>query len=217
MAAIGIIDDREQDRKLIVETIGFGIAEDEWEIIDNAPLLRLIDYPAWITENEISVLIVDEIFDALINGKAVDYQGHDIVSFVRKRMPSLPIFVITAYENREPLLKRYKHVEEIISRIAFGRNPDNFIPRIIRSAQKFLSVYENELNDLSNFAQKAASGQAISNDELSRVEAIRLHLGIAFPIESIWDINNWDKEARKLVDKLEKLRIELETRINRNL
>ena len=216
MATIGIVDDREQDRRLIAEIISLGTAEDGWDIVDNAPLPSLLDYPTWITENEISVLVIDEIFDALINGKAVKYQGHDIISFVRERMPSLPIFVITAYQNEDLLRARYKHVEEIIPRIDFSKKPEDFIPRIIRSAQNFLSVYEAELNELSDFAQKAALGTDIDSAELSRVEAIRQHLGIAFPIESISNINDWIKEASDLADKLEKLRIKLQARANRN-
>jgi hypothetical protein len=218
MATIGIIDDREIDRRMIVRFTKLGNKEKGWEVVDSPPFESLDDYPSWIASQKISALIIDERLDeAMVNGRAVSYQGHDLVDFVREHIHTLPIFVITAHITDALLQDRFKDVEDIIDRRQYGREYPKYVPRIIRSAQKYTSVFEKELSQLSSFAQKMATGETITEEERSHAEAIRTKLGIAFPIESISDISNWVDEAGNLIQELEDLRKDLEQRIGKDI
>lgn len=109
MTMIGVIDDRDVDRQMIVDGIGLGNKEGGWGIINTVPLPALDEYPAWISQNKICALVLDELLDEKVNnGKAVDYQGHDLVDFVRERFRTLPIFVVTAHSSDLVLQERFK-------------------------------------------------------------------------------------------------------------
>lgn len=218
MATIGIIDDRDVDRSMIVRFTKRGNSQEGWDVVDSPPFERLDDYPSWIAAQKISALIIDERLDeVLINGRAVNYQGHDLVDYLREHIKNLPIFVITAHITDRLLQDRFKDVEDIIDRRRYGSEYANYVPRIIRSAQKFTSIFEKELSQLSTFAQKIATGETVTEEERNRAEAIRANLDIAYPIESISDISNWVTEANQLVEQLESLRGDLEKRMGKNI
>lgn len=216
MATIGIIDDRDVDRKMIVRFTKLGNDQPGWDVIDSAPFEQLDDYPSWIAAQKISALIIDERLDeALINGKAVSYQGHNLVDFVREHIKNLPIFVITAHITDTLLQDRFKDVEDIIDRRQYGRDYPKYVPRIVRSAQQYTLVFQEELSQLSTFAQKIAAGRSITENERNRAEAIRTKLSIAYPIESLSNINNWVNEATNIIEQLEELRKDLENRMGK--
>lgn len=214
MTAIGVIDDRDKDREMIVSGIRLGNKEDGWIIVDDLPLPSLDEYPAWISQNKICALVIDELLDEkIIKGVAVDYRGHDLVDYIRKRIPTLPIFVITAHANDDILQERFKDVEEIIARDEFGRLYKNYVPRIIRSAQQYLNIFQNDLNELSIIAQKTAMGEEVSFDEYYRAQAIKTKLDIAFTTDDILNISNWLEDVAILIDKIEKLRKDIESKL----
>jgi hypothetical protein len=216
MSSIGIIDDRDVDRKLIVDGLSLSLGDDErgWNIIDSVPLTTLDEYPSWISQNKICVLVIDELLDEITNnGTAVNYRGHDLVDFIRGRFATLPIFVVTAHSNDLVLQERFKDVEGIIDRKDYGQSYRKFAPRIVRAAQQYLNVFQNELSELSELAKKTATGVKISDDERLRADAIRTKLDIAFSINSISGMNEWINEANNLVKQIEKLREEIERKV----
>jgi len=217
MATIGVIDDRNEDRQIIVDGINLGKHDDSWNVVDNKPLTNLEEYPAWISENKICSLVIDELLNEKVNGgNAVEYKGHDLVDYIRKRFATLPIFVITSYSNDPSLRQRFKDVEDIVERQVFGQDYKNYAPRIIRAAQQYLNVFQTELNELSLFAQRAATGEIISNEEQARAQAIQTKLDIAYSIGTISDISVWLHEATDLVDKIEELRKEIEKKTGKD-
>jgi hypothetical protein len=213
MTMIGVIDDRDVDRQMIVDGIGLGNKEGGWGIINTVPLPALDEYPAWISQNKICALILDELLDEKVNqGKAVDYQGHDLVDFIRERFRTLPIFVITAHSSDLILQERFKDVEEIIDRGEFARAYSKYVPRITRSAQQYLNIFREELNALAIYAQKVATGGTITDDEKKNAQAIQTKLGAAYSLNSVTDISSWLDEATSLVGKIEELRKEIENK-----
>lgn len=95
MAAIGVIDDREEERQIIVDGITLGQGDNSWNVVDDNPLAGLDEYLAWISQNKICSLVIDELLDEKVNnGSAVDYKGHNLVDYIRQHFPTLPIFVV---------------------------------------------------------------------------------------------------------------------------
>ncbi len=216
MATIGVIDDRDEDRNMIVETISLANKEEGWNIVDKQPLKRLDEYPAWIGQNKICALVIDELLDEVINdGTAVDYKGHDLVDFLRNKFPTLPIFVITAHAGDPSLQERFKDVEGIVDRREYGRMYNNYVPRFIRAAQQYLKIFREELNQLSIFAQKVATGEATSVEEQELAQAIQTKLDIAYSTSSLSGISTWVNEATLLIDKIEILRKEIQQKLEK--
>ncbi|MBV6400192.1 MAG: hypothetical protein CNIPEHKO_00475 [Anaerolineales bacterium] len=216
MTSIGVIDDRNEERQIIVGGIRFGKNDDAWNIVDSKPLTSLEEYPAWIGQNKICVLVIDELLDEKINGGvAVEYKGHNLVDYIRQRLPTLPIFVITSYSNDPSLLERFKDVEGIVERQDFSSNYKDYVPRIIRAAQQYLNVFQEELNELASFAQRIATGEPLSYEEQTRAQAIQTKLDIAYSINAITDISNWLDEATTLVSKIQELRKEIEKKLGK--
>jgi len=213
MIAIGVVDDRDEDLQLIVDGIRLGLKEQEsaWFIIGERPFQSIDDYPSWISEHKICSLVIDEMLDeAMIDGNAVDYRGHELVDYIRHRFPTLPIFVITAYGNDPSLRDRFSDVEDIIDRAAFGTTYADYVPRITRAAQKYLEIFQAELNLLSNYAYKAAVGESISDDEMTQAQAIQKRLDIAYSLQSITEVSTWLNKAANLVDEIEEVKQEIE-------
>lgn len=214
MTSIGVIDDRNEERQIIVDGIKFGKNNDAWTVIESKPLTKLEEYPAWIGQNKICALVIDELLDEKINGGvAVEYKGHNLVDFIRQHIPTLPVFVVTSYSNDPSLRERFKDVEDIVERQIFSSNYRDYVPRIIRAAQQYLNVFQEELNELALFAQKIATGEAVSDEEQTRAQAIQTKLDIAYSINAISDVSSWLDEATILVNKLEELRKEIQNRL----
>ena len=214
MTSIGVIDDRNEERQIIVSGIRFGKNDDAWNIVDSKPLTKLEEYPAWIGQNKICALVIDELLDEKINGgTAVEYKGHDLVDFIRQHFPTFPIFVVTSYSNDPSLRERFKDVEDIVERQIFSSNYKDYVPRIIRAAQQYLNVFQEELSELALFAQRVATGEAVSDNEQARAQAIQTKLDIAYSINAISDISNWLDGASEIVEKIEELRKEIENRL----
>ncbi|GAB1471743.1 hypothetical protein MASR2M66_26210 [Chloroflexota bacterium] len=216
MTSIGVIDDRNEERQIIVDGIRFGKNDDAWNIVDSKPLTKLEEYPAWIGQNKICALVIDELLDEKINGGvAVEYKGHNLVDYIRQHFPTLPIFVVTSYSNDPSLRERFKDVENIVERQIFSSNYKDYVPRIIRAAQQYLNVFQEELNELALFAQRAAIGEPMSDEEQTRAQAIQTKLDIAYSINAISDVSNWIDEATTLVSKIEELRNEIQNRLGK--
>ena len=61
MPTIGVVDDRKDQRELLVGQIRHHLRNySEWEALETPPFEDINDYPSWISENNISVLILDE-------------------------------------------------------------------------------------------------------------------------------------------------------------
>jgi hypothetical protein len=209
MPKIGIIDDRDDFRETILRSIDIELQEN-WQSIAIAPLPRIEDYPAWITEQEVAVLLLDEKLNEQIEsgGKDVGYEGHDLVEFLRKHMPTFPLFVVTSYVNGEELIKKFSDVEGIIARDEFLKKAGEYAPRFFRAGQQFLQVFQSELNELAEKAHKIAVGEATEED-IEKANAIREKIGLVFPSESLRDRSEWLKKIEEKIEEFKKLNAEI--------
>lgn len=205
MPAIGLIDDRKDYRESVKILIEAELQE-RWTVEELSPLDRLADYLKWIDDFEIGAIILDEKFERRSNSKSklAQYQGHDLVDFIRSHYPTLPIFIITAYDETPELKNKFKDVEEILSKKEFGVKSKAYVARILRSAQRFLDTFQAELEELSETATKIATGKAKKKD-IARAKAIQEKILISFPLELIDSRAKWLQEMEDNLQKLEQL------------
>ncbi len=215
MSRIAIIDDRRDLRETLKRSLDLEL-ENSWESIDIDPMPELGMYHSWIIENDIAALIIDErLHEELTDSnKKVYYTGHDLVDFLRGYYPTLPLFVVTSYPEEEGLTERFKDVEEILERTDFIRNIENWVPRILRAAQRYIETYQSELEELSEKAEKIAKGEANEND-IKRAKALRSKIGIAFPATSLQENIGTIKELEDKIGELELLQKDIQKHFDR--
>ncbi len=216
MSVIGIVDDRDDVRAIMIDNVRLALP-DGWEAIDIPPWNTLDNYPSWISQEEIVALIIDERLNEVANANgAVDYEGHDLVDYMRQHMPEFPIFVVTSYKEDAPELgERFKDVEDIIERNNFYERSGDYIPRIIRAGQRYLQTFEQELAELADFAKRSAAGEDISTGEYERAKAIQTKIETAFPIENIASRGEWLSQMEQLIAELETLKTDIEQQTKR--
>jgi hypothetical protein len=205
MPSIAIVDDRNDQRETLKSLIDLG-DHGEWEIIADNPLNNLDDYPSWIRESDVSVLVLDEkLNETNLN---ISYSGHELVDFIRSRIPDLPIFIVTSWIEVEEIKSRFKDVEDIIYRHDFVTTPQNYIPRFLRAGQKFSSVFKEELSNLSTISKRIVEQRA-TPDEIEKAKAIKSKLSLEFDVDTLNSkselLKKFDielKEFKKLKDEI---------------
>lgn len=172
---IAIIDDLKDQRETMAGLMRT-VVSDNWEVIDMDPFENLEDYPAFINEQDVAVILLDE---KLKTSSTVEYEGHDLVKYIRERLHTLPIYVVTSFEADSELAGSFSDVEQIISRQDFSDNIDKYYPRIMRAGQHFIEDFKKDLSDLNTMTQKIVMGTADGND-IQQVQAIQTKLNLAF-------------------------------------
>lgn len=205
-AMIGIVDDRVSYRTTLKKRIEIELKKQKgsWAVIDIDPFVNMGEYISWIMESEIAVLILDEKLHEGASGKPnVDYNGSDLIMFLRERLKDFPVYIITSYDNDEDLQKKFSCFEEIWNRDNFYSKPGVYMPRLIRAGQRFLRAHRDQLSRLSELSKKIAAGQATS-DEKKELEAIQANLQIPFtPIIS--DRESWLSQYEGKLKELDEL------------
>jgi len=202
MPTIGIIDDKKSQRESAQRIISNYLSENygEWECVDTYPFRDKVDYVNWIVENDIAVLILDEQLtgEKSSQGWNVDYDGHDLIVFIRETYPTFPVFAMTAYGAKtQELVDRYNLFEDILEDKDFYSKPEQEIDRFVRSGQRFTDTNLEELNKVSLVSKLLAEGKQVSQEDISEAKAIQERLGLPFTIDSI-------KNRSEAVDLLEK-------------
>jgi DNA-binding NarL/FixJ family response regulator len=215
--AIAVIDDRQPIRETLRELLALKIENEEgWEVVDVAPLRSLTEYPGWIDEASVAVVLTDERLhegaeaDA---GEPVEYNGHDLVDFLRPRYPSLPIYVVTAYPFEEPLATRFGRVEDVIIKGELTDKAGEYAERFVRAGSNFFEEHQAELERLASLSRTAALGEA-NADEIAEMRALQERLGIPFDTSTasrsqwmgafeaaIADLERVEKQLQKLKPK----------------
>ena len=213
MPAIGIVDDRKDQRVTITRQIGVHLPKEQnWEAIDIAPLKRIGDYPSWIAENNISVLTIDERLHeaAEESTEAADYSGHEVVDYLRAKFKTLPIYIISAFSDDEAVQRRCSSVEGIFDRTDFSSHAELYVTRFVRLGTKFYQENRQELERLAELSRKIARGVA-TPDEIA--EAGGLQLSQSLPFEPFQARSEWLTKMEQAVADLS----DLEKRIRQHL
>jgi hypothetical protein len=211
MATIAIIDDKE-DQSTTVKT-NFELVLDELgsdiKVITSFPLMEPESYFEFITNNEVSALVLDEkLNDDMFNGQGpVDYKGNEVVSLIRSKIKEIPIFTITTFDHDQELLEKFSEYDQVINRGEFYDNPEKFVPIVVRSIQRFLNQNIDELSEFNELTKNAASGN-IDEEGNKRLEALQIKLHL--PLMDFNDRDSWLKEYDKQIENLEALKKEIE-------
>ncbi len=208
MPAIGVIDDRSDVRQTISRRISRYLRQHAtWTCEDSAPLERLDYYPSWLTEHEIVVLVLDERLREQVEEGAqpVTYDGHDVVDFIRARLPTFPIFVVTGWDDDEALSERFGAVEDVVNREGFARGAKGYTDRFVRAGTRFWEENQKELEELGRIARKVALGDA-SEEDLKEARSLQQKMELAFVVDELYDRASWLDQMEASLAELETIR-----------
>lgn len=175
MTVIAIIDDRVDMRESVADRIRLGLEDLHlaWEVIADEPLASIADYPAWIAENGVCLLVLDEKLGEQIgsSGIATTYAGHEVAAMLRERLPDLPQLIITSIKNSDEL-DGAAELDAIVQRDEFDKHWRVHVERMVRLATRFVDRNEAELSELTDLSHKVVD-HAATQEDLERLNALR--------------------------------------------
>lgn len=220
MSKIGIIDDNHDQRetlRLALETY-LEILDSSLEVVDIFPFdtETFDEYFVWIKHEDIICLIFDErMHNETEDGVGpVGYRGNELISIIREKYKDIPVYVITSNKTDEELIAKFSEFEDIILRQEFIDEGEKYVNRIIRASQRFLDENVDELDEFQELSEKVASGKNTEKD-LTRLKAIQTKLHLPLDI-NLGERKDWLDEYEQRIDELEKLKIELESKLREN-
>lgn len=215
---IGIIDDNFDQRETLRLSLGVYLENNNstFEVIDIFPFVTetFQEYFQWIKDENIVCLIFDErMNNETENGIGpVGYKGDQLVSIIRERFKDIPIYVITSNKGDDELTEKFSEFEDIIERQEFIDEGEKYVNRIIRATQRYLDENKNELHEFQKLSEKIASGK-YSDEDYNSLLALqtKLHLPLDTTLN---DRQEWLDEYENTIAELEKLKIELKSKLN---
>lgn len=217
MPKIAIVDDRKDLRETLENKIKLYLKKDKsiWLVIGTAPFVDKYDYINWIRENDIAVLILDERLQEVDNnGLSVNYNGSNLIEYLRKSLPDFPVYAITGYETDPDLQRKFPLFDEILSRETFFKKASEYILRFTRAGQRFLETYSNQLSKISEISNLIATGKA-TEKHIKELNSIQEYLNIPFTAYSYVDRETWLKDYLSNMDDLKKVSDEIKDFISK--
>ena len=210
MPTIAIVDDETRYRNTDVEALKLNLPKG-WTAIGISPLERLSDYPSWIAENDVAVLLVDEELGSQSSSPTghVRYKGHNLVKSLRARNKTLPIYFLTNYGSQAPVKDQIPAVEGVFDKKVFRRRRADFIKRLTRRGKDYFTSVKDQLAELNDLSLKIAKGEATAK-ERKDAKAIQTNLELPLLTESFNDRSEWLEQYEQKVDQFEKLKKEVE-------
>ncbi|KOB49606.1 hypothetical protein AE932_11335 [Xanthomonas arboricola] len=145
-----------------------------WDVIDIAPFEELQEYPAWLRENEVTVMVLDERLNeiAVDSESAVSYAGHNLAVFLRNIIPDLPQFIVTNVPDTPELGEAAGTLDGIIQRADFRNKVSVYVERMVRAGLSFSERFKSELHALDEISQAVVLGTA-TDSQLSTLGSLR--------------------------------------------
>jgi hypothetical protein len=199
MPNIALIDDRDGDRETAADRMRLQLEGSDWTIIDSGPLKEISEYPAWIAENDIATIVLDQ---RLQETGEVQYEGADLAEYLRQLYPELPIYILTTYSG-DDAVQGMGDVEDVINRHDFARHPGAFLERIVRAGTKFVEKKRDELARLAELARRAAMGE-VEDADIEQMMALQESMGLPFAREVV-DRGEWLTRLEGAIVDLEAL------------
>lgn len=213
MLNIAIIDDRAKLRETIHRLINATVPEG-WQCQSYPPLNDLNEYKTFINDEEISVLILDELLheQAEDSDSHVKYNGHDVANYLRKFNSEFPIHIITSYKDNEALNDSGESFDSIYDRNEFIKNSEKIVPRLVRSAMRYIETNDKKLSEMTRLAQKKATDN-LNQDEDNRLLALQEELNIKISTNTDSDIvgivSNIESNLSTLDNLIDNINIQL--------
>lgn len=216
MASIAIIDDNPGHSGTVQNNIELGLLDlnSDLTVITSLPFKNPDDYFAYLIENEVVVLILDEKLNDLPvdDSGPVGYKGSELISYLRLRLPEFPIYALTVIPAEGDLNEKHSEYEDIISRDDFYTNANKYVPKFWRAAKNYLKENANDLSSYNEITQLVAGG---NNDPeiLKKLQALQLKLEL--PMSGFDDRNSWLAEYEKQINSLSDLNELIKDKLNR--
>ncbi len=176
MPTIAIVDDRADERETLQLTVERHLRNRPgWRVIVADPLGSLAEYPQWLRDHDVNILLMDE---RLHEGGGPSEPGSSIAAALRERHVDLPIYIITAHKDDSGIEDKLGNVEGVVDRTDFANRPDPYIDRFIRAGERYVEEFEKELADISSLASKVAADEATA-DDVNRLRALQQKLLLA--------------------------------------
>jgi hypothetical protein len=210
MPTIAIVDDDTRYRNLDVNGLRRKLPKG-WNAIGTPPLEHLNDYPSWIVNNEVAVLLVDQELGNRSTGTAghVRYKGDDLVKSLRSRNKTLPIYFLTDYTTNPAVRDQVTAVDGTFDKGAFRRDRPGFVKRMTRRGKDYFNAVKDQLADLNTLSLKIAKGEA-TKKEKTDAKAIQTSLELPLLTECFDTRSEWLDEYDKKVEEFEKLKNEVQ-------
>lgn len=203
MDAIAVIDDTDDMRTTIAGLIRheLGVKALDWQVIDAAPLRDIADYREWVVANDVRVLVLDEKLRG--GGKQpVEYLGHEVAESLRRQLPDLPQFIITAVPPDEDLDEAAAELDAILARTDFIEHPDRYVERMVRMGKSYMSRHEAEFAELGRLSMAVVNG-TVSAQETDRLVALRTSLIASSFVSEVKNSKEWLEQAELLKAKVQ--------------
>lgn len=204
MPVIALVDDRSEPRTTIARMMRRSMRGTDWEVIDIAPFEALADYPSWIRENEISVMVLDERLNEIADDSdgAVGYAGHNLAVFLRNTIPDLPQFIVTNVPDTPELGDAAGTLDAIIQRADFRNKSDIYVQRMMRAGVSFAERFKSELHALDEISKAVVQGEA-SDEQLFNLGALRGKMQFESFVTEGSRLADSTEQLEKLCERLE--------------
>lgn len=183
MLRILVVDDRKDAREHVRELLETHLPKGaDVEVSDSFPLEDVEAYASYISEHDVAALLLDERLGEVgdpSTGLHIPYFGHDVIGFLRARLPDFPVYAVTTFKTDPDLTQKAPEFEDIIDRDEFQGKAQTYTSRIVRAAARFQDAMESHLQTLNTLTRKAAEGK-LSPEEQTALEQTRAILGLPF-------------------------------------
>jgi DNA-binding NarL/FixJ family response regulator len=207
---LALVDDRADLRGTTALLLRNELPPD-WRVREVEPPADITDVAQILEDGTAAVLVDLRLGDrALSNGEFAAYNGFELASEVRKLRPELPIFMITAFKDQ--ISGAEVVVDDVFTRSLLGADAhlERYVPRIVRSAQRYLSANLQALSRYSVLSQKYAAGELTENERTelaAHQETLNLSassLDVRERLEAeISSVEALERELRKEIERLE--------------
>ena len=207
MSTIGILDDRPDEADTTKSIISRNLHDANWGVV-SVPLLpttgRIVE---WLTDQSINVLVVDQKLNDNPS-TPVNYSGHDVIQEVRRGLPDLPVYMLTAFSDTPEVVSNLSAMEELVPRGDLGKRAVVLVARMKRAGETFEHRFRTSLNRISQLSQKQATS-SLSAAEKKELKSLQITLSLsdrsASRAEILPDLENEVKKLELLRVKAEKL------------
>lgn len=180
--ALAVLDDRDDTRQTTVNTLKRVLKAADWVIIE-APLSKTPEEVAdWLVKQNVRVLIADQVLNEqkAPGGGVVNYKGSEVTAAVRKRLPDIPIYLLTAHVDDADIPQNLGKIEAVIHRGEFSGQAPAWMERMMRAADAFINRDRALLTRLSELSQKSATSK-LNAEEAKELGAVQTALEINVP------------------------------------
>jgi hypothetical protein len=200
MSKIGILDDRPGEIATATSIISRNLNDSKWSVV-KVPLLatpaRVVE---WLAHEGVNVLVADQVLNDDANHQQVKYQGTDVVNEVRRHIPDLPVYMLTAFPKNPDVAPNLPRIEEMVLRGELGKRASVLVPRMMRAGETFERRHRELLSRLSELSQKKAT-DLLTKSEEKELKSLQMSLALADTSASREKLlPELEREVKKLAD-----------------